>query len=589
VAEVAMRGTELNITLRAPESLGDPPRPLARASSRVPAIGDDALLASLEQRGVELRVEAETGLDGWTVARYALLWLAGTALFVFFQRGARMMGGFGPGSQSVQSFLDGHVKRADRPQVTFADVAGQAAAKQEIQDLVEYLRDPQRFRVLGAEVPRGVLLMGPPGTGKTLLARALAGEAGVPFFSISGSQFIEMFVGVGASRVRSLFAQARRSAPCIVFIDELDAVGRTRGTGLGGGNDEREQTLNQILSEMDGFEPRLPIIVLAATNRPDVLDPALLRPGRFDRHVTLDLPSRTDRLALLQLHVRRVPLADGVDLESIAAATPGFSGADLKNLVNEAAMQAVRDRAEQISARHLDDARDKVVLGTARTLAVHPAERHRLAVHEAGHAAVAHFLPLADPPHRISIIPRGRALGATEQLPEQERQTLPEDYLQARLAVMLAGRTAEREWLGSISSGADDDIRQATALARAMVARWGMSETIGPVDLRDAEEHPFLGREIAAPRRFSEASARRVDVAVQQLLRGAESRARAVLREHHPALDRLIAGLEAEEQLDLARIEALLGARPVRGAVPNPTMVGSRAARAAAPSAVAVA
>jgi cell division protease FtsH len=461
----------------------------------------------------------------------------------------------------LQKFLEGVGRKVEKTSVTFADVAGQENAKREVQELVDYLRDPERFRKLGAEVPRGVLLMGPPGTGKTLLARALAGEAGVPFFSISGSEFIEVFVGVGASRVRHLFEQAKKSAPCIVFIDELDAVGRTRGTGLGGGHDEREQTLNQILAEMDGFALHEAIIVLAATNRPDVLDPALLRPGRFDRHVTLDLPDRKDRAAILQVHTRKVPLAPDIDLDRIAGTTPGFSGADLRNLVNEAAILAAREQQTQVAMRHLDEARDKVILGSARTLVIQPEERHRLAVHEAGHAVVAWFLPQADPLYKVSIIPRGRTLGGTQLMPEQERYTLPEEYLKARLAVMLGGRTAERELLGSVSSGADDDIRQATALARAMVARWGMSKEVGPVDLRDAEEHPFLGREIAMPRRFSESSAQRVDQAVQELLLAAEAAATEVLRHHRAEIERLIRGLEEEEDIERARIEQLLGAR----------------------------
>jgi cell division protease FtsH len=384
----------------------------------------------------------------------------------------------------------------------------------------------------------------------------------VPFFSISGSEFIEVFVGVGASRVRHLFEQAKKSAPCIVFIDELDAVGRTRGTGLGGGHDEREQTLNQILAEMDGFQPHEAVIVLAATNRPDVLDPALLRPGRFDRHVMLDLPDRKDRTAILGVHTRKVPLAPDVDLGRIAGTTPGFSGADLRNLVNEAAILAAREMADKVAMRHLDEARDKVILGTARSLVIQPEERHRLAVHEAGHAVVAYYLPHADPLYKVSIIPRGRALGGTQLLPEQERHTLPEEYLRARLTVMLGGRTAERELLGSVSSGADDDIQQATRLARAMVARWGMSEEVGPVDLRDAEEHPFLGREIAMPRRYSESSAQRVDRAVRDLLHAAEGNAVEALNGHRAELDRLIEALEKEEDLERNRIESLLGPRP---------------------------
>jgi len=562
VAEVQLRGAEISAHLRAPQPIGPQGKAAEQVLTRLPPFGDAEFLPLLERNHVELMVEPDERGGLGTTLLYLLPWLLLIGLiWTFYRRASRLVGGgVGPGSE-LQKFLEGVAKKVERPDVTFADVAGQENAKREVQELVDYLRDPDKFRKLGAEVPRGVLLMGPPGTGKTLLARALAGEAGVPFFSISGSEFIEVFVGVGASRVRNLFAQAKKHAPCIMFIDELDAVGRTRGTGLGGGHDEREQTLNQILAEMDGFQPHESVIVLAATNRPDVLDPALLRPGRFDRHVMLDLPDRKDRAAILKVHTRKVPLAEDMDLDRIAGTTPGFSGADLRNLVNEAAILAAREQRDAVMMRHLDEARDKVILGATRSLVIQPEERHRLAVHEAGHAVVAYFLPHADPLYKVSIVPRGRALGGTQQLPEQERHTLPEEYLRARLTVMLGGRTAERELLGSVSSGADDDIRQATALARAMVARWGMSEEIGPVDLREAEEHPFLGREIALPRRFSEASAQRVDKAVHELLHAAETGAAQVLRARRADLDRLIAALEAEEDLERDRLEQLLGLR----------------------------
>ncbi len=418
----------------------------------------------------------------------------------------------------------------------------------------------KHYLKLGAEPPKGVLLVGPPGTGKTLLARALAGESGVPFFHISASEFIEVFVGVGASRVRKMFEEAKRRAPCIIFIDELDAVGRVRGAGFGGGHDEREQTLNQILSELDGFSGREAVIVLAATNRPDVLDPALLRPGRFDRHVTLELPDRPARAAILEVHTKKVPLANDVDLALVAAGTPGFSGADLKNLVNEAAMAAARSGDHAVTKAHFDEMRDKLMMGSVRTLAIQPSERHRLAVHEAGHTTVAHFLPHADPLYKVTIIPRGRALGVTHMLPEEERHTLPEDYLRDRLAVMMGGRTAERLLLGNVSSGADDDIRQSTALARAMVARWGMDEEVGPVDLRQSEEHPFLGREIAQPRQFSPDTAHEVDEAVRRFVTEAEQRATEIIAAHRDQVERLVADLEANETLDRKQIEACLGA-----------------------------
>jgi cell division protease FtsH len=531
-----------------------------RFSTRIPAFGDDALLPALEVKGVEIEVgEERKGVLG-PVLLSLLPWVLFIALWWWLlQRASRNLGGGLGRGGALQDFLRPPTRKATIPDVTFNDVAGQANVKREVSELVDFLRNPQDYLKLGAEVPRGVLLMGPPGTGKTLMARALAGEAGVPFYTISASEFIEVFVGVGAARVRNLFQEAKKNAPSIIFIDELDSVGRTRGTGLGGGHDEREQTLNQILAEMDGFAGHEAVIVLAATNRPDVLDPALLRPGRFDRHVTLDLPDRKDRVAILKVHTRKVPLSEDVDFEQIASGTPGFSGADIKNLVNEAAMLAARTKSAQVSMAHFDDARDKLLLGTVRTLAIQPQERHRLAVHEAGHTLAAYFLPHADPLYKVTIIPRGHALGGTHQLPEEERHTLPEDYLRDRLAVMLGGRSAERELLGSVSSGADDDIRQATSLARAMVGRWGMSSDIGPVDLRDSEEHPFLGREIAQPRRFSEASAQAMDQAVRGLLHEAEAQALAVIRGHRQALEQLITLLEERETLHRQQIEECLG------------------------------
>jgi cell division protease FtsH len=568
VTEVTLRGQEVQGALRDALPIGPQQRASDRFTTRIPAMGDETLLPILERHGVQVRVLASREEGDWTTVLIAWVpWLLLMAFFFWAMRRTyrNLAGGLG-GRGDLQKFLEPFSKTAKIPKVTFADVAGQENAKREVQELIDFLRDPERFRTLGAEVPRGVLLMGPPGTGKTMLAKALAGEAGVPFFSITGSEFIEVFVGVGASRVRSLFQAAKKEAPSIIFIDELDAVGRTRGTGLGGGHDEREQTLNQILAEMDGFEGHEAVIVLAATNRPDVLDPALLRPGRFDRHVVLDLPDRRDREAILHVHVRKVPLAEDVDLGRLAAGTPGFSGADLKNLVNEAAMLAAREGAKRVDMRQFDEARDKLLLGTTRTLIIQPEERHRLAVHEAGHTVVAYFLSHADPLYKVTIIPRGRALGGTQQLPEQERHTLPEDYLKDRLAVMLAGRTSELELLGTVSSGADDDIRQATALSRAMVARWGMSKEIGPVDLRESEEHPFLGREIAQPRRFSETSAQAVDQAVRALLREAEARAAEVIRSRRADLDRLIVTLEEHETLERERIEATLGPRQASAA-----------------------
>jgi len=457
-----------------------------------PSQGDPELLPLLETYGVEITAAEPRGVS---VLSYILPWILILGVYLWFQRrmlgqigGGLGAGGLGPGW--LGGLFSGRYSRPNesRTRTTFADVAGQEQAKKEVAELVEFLREPERFQRVGAEVPHGVLLMGPPGTGKTLLAKALAGEADVPFFSTSGSEFIEVFVGVGAGRVRKMFEAARKAAPSVIFIDELDSIGRIRGTGLGGGHDEREQTLNQILAELDGFESREAVVVLAATNRPDVLDPALLRPGRFDRHVMLNLPDRSGRRAILDIHAKALPLADPSDLDAIADGTPGFSGADLKNLLNEAAIQAARRSASSITVGDLQEARDKVMMGTVRTLAIQPKEKHRLAVHEAGHTAAAFYTPGADPLYKVTIIPRGRSLGGTHMLEREEHHTLPEDYLHSQLTILLAGRAAEKHLLGNVSSGADDDIKRATELARSMVARWGMSDDIGPVDLRQRED-----------------------------------------------------------------------------------------------------
>ncbi len=518
-----------------------------------PAQGDATLLPLLEENGIEITAEAA---PRGSILAYFLPWVLILAVYLWFQRRmmGRMAGGLGPGGAGGL-FAGRFDKPSERQHdVTFADVAGQDQAKKEVAELVEFLREPERFQRVGAEVPHGVLLMGPPGTGKTLLAKALAGEADVPFFSTSGSEFIEVFVGVGAGRVRKMFEAAREAAPSVIFIDELDSIGRTRGTGLGGGHDEREQTLNQILAELDGFAGKEAVVVLAATNRPDVLDPALLRPGRFDRHVVLNLPDRVARRAILDIHARDLPLAHPGDLDAMADGTPGFSGADLKNLLNEAAIQAARRHGENITEGDLQEARDKVMMGTVRTLAIQPDEKHRLAVHEAGHTTVAYHLPGADPLYKVTIIPRGRSLGGTHMLAKEEHHTVAEDYLSTQLAILLAGRAAEKHLLGSVSSGADDDIHRATELARSMVARWGMSEALGPIDLRESEDHPFLGQSIARPREHADETAAKVDVAVIGLLREAEARASDILEKHEDALRRLIDRLEEEESLDAEQI-----------------------------------
>lgn len=561
VKEVKLEGEDARAELKVPTIFGSVSLPTSQVVTILPAGGDPELLKLLEAKNVAVwNLPVKDG-NSWLFALLPWIIFIGIYFFIMRRMQGNLMDRFG--GRGSSDFLVGSAKKEEKAGrlVTFDDVAGQESAKQEVAELVDFLKHPEVYENLGAEPPHGVLLVGPPGTGKTLLARALAGEAGVNFFNISASEFIEMFVGVGASRVRKMFDEAKKRAPSIIFIDELDAVGRVRGTGLGGGNDEREQTLNQILSEMDGFAGHETVIVLAATNRPDVLDPALLRPGRFDRHVTLELPDKAARKAILEVHTRKVPLDRDVDLDVVSASCPGFSGADLKNLVNEAAIAAAREETAEVSMHHFDEMRDKIIMGTVRTLAIQPEEHHRLAVHEAGHTAVAYFLPNADPLYKVTIIPRGRALGGTHMVPTEERHTLPEEYLLDRLSISLAGRCAEKIFLGGVSSGADDDIKTATQLARAMVSRWGMSDEIGPIDVRQSEEHPFLGREIAQPRRFSEVMSSKVDEAVLKLLRDAEERGQEIITTHRTVIEELIKKLMAEETVDHDEIEAILSSR----------------------------
>ena len=466
------------------------------------------------------------------------------------------------GSGPLGSFIRSPAKRfkPNEQQTTFDDVAAMEHAKQDLQEVVEFLKTPAKFQRLGAQIPKGVLLMGPPGTGKTLLARATAGEAGVPFFAINGSEFIQMFVGVGASRVRDMFRTAKESAPCILFVDEIDAVGRIRGAGLGGGHDEREQTLNQILSEMDGFQQTEAVIVIAATNRPDVLDPALLRPGRFDRHVTVDRPTKTGRAAILKVHSRKVPLNDDVNLDVVAAGSIGFSGAELKNLVNEAALNAARANRDSVTAEDFDQARDKILMGPKREEVLGPKEREMTAYHEVGHALLAWLLPEVDPVHKITVIPRGRALGVTQLMPDEDRYNVGEKRLHSQLAFMLGGRAAEKLVFNEYSAGAEDDLKRATQIARRMVTRWGMSDAIGPVAFRDGEEHPFLGKEMATDQReYSDDTARVIDSEVQRFLLQANQRAVQILTEHREKLDTLTKSLVEKESLDMSEISAIIG------------------------------
>ena len=461
------------------------------------------------------------------------------------------------------SFVKSPAKRHDKSKqrTTFDEVAGLENAKSELQEIVEFLKSPEKFQRLGGRIPKGVLLIGPPGSGKTLLARAVAGEAGVPFYSISGSEFIQMFVGVGASRVRDMFKTAKENSPCILFIDEIDAVGRVRGAGLGGGHDEREQTLNQILTEMDGFSPNESVIVLAATNRPDVLDPALLRPGRFDRHVTVDRPTKKGRLEILKVHSRNIPLDSDVDLDNIARGTVGMSGADLANLVNEAALLATRENKDKVDMRDFDAARDKVIMGAKREEIITEKDKRLTAYHESGHALVAWLTPAADPVHKVTIIPRGRTLGVTQFLPEEDRVGINESEVQADLTVALGGRAAERLVFNDLTAGAAGDLKHATRLARMMVTQWGMSERVGPVFFRASEEHPFLGREMSEPRDHSEHTAQVIDEEVARILREADERAYRLLEEHRDELERMTEALIEREVLTVSEIEELIGKR----------------------------
>ncbi len=528
----------------------------------------------------DFRVDTQAQ-NPWLGALFGILpflLLMGLVIFVIrqVQGGGRMMG-FGrsrarPVSQS-------------QPAVTFADVAGLDEAVEELHEIKEFLAAPARFQAMGAKIPKGVLLYGPPGTGKTLLAKAVAGEAGVPFFSISGSDFVEMFVGVGASRVRDLFEQAKVAAPAIVFVDEIDAVGRQRGTGLGGGHDEREQTLNQLLVEMDGFDQKTGVILLASTNRPDILDPALLRPGRFDRQVVVDRPDREGRRAILDVHARGKPLADGVDLDVIARRTPGFTGADLGNLMNEAALLSARHGLDRIGLMQLEEAIDRVMAGPERrSRLISEREKQVIAYHEAGHALVAHSLPHTDPVHKVSIIPRGRALGYTLTLPVEDRFLVTRSELVDELAMLLGGRTAEELVFSDPTTGAQNDIERATTVARRMVTEYGMSDVLGPVRLGQAQGEVFLGRDLTSTPDYSESVASRIDTEVRALVDAAHRTARGILEENRAVLDALSAELVDKETLDTERVQELLAPASSwkRSDEPAPDAGTGRASAAAA-------
>ncbi len=518
---------------------------------------NEKLLGTLDESGIVYKFHnpEESGLASalWQILPFLLL--VGV-LWMFMMRQIQSTGNraLAFGKSKARLSPEGKTK------VTFVDVAGCDEAKTELVEVVDFLKDPKKFQTIGAKIPRGVLLVGPPGTGKTLLARAVAGEAGVPFYSISGSDFVEMFVGVGASRVRDLFEQAKKNAPCIVFIDEIDAVGRLRGAGLGGGHDEREQTLNQLLVEMDGFEENEGVIIIAATNRPDVLDPALLRPGRFDRQVVVDSPDVKGREAILKIHSRKVPLTSDVSLSQIARGTPGFTGADLANLINEAALLAARRNKRRVTQDELEEAKDKVLMGPERrSFLITQSEKEVIAYHEGGHALIGTLLPYTEPVHKVTIIPRGRALGLTQHLPVDDKHIHPSKYWQDRICSLMGGYIAEELIFKDTSTGASNDIQMATNIARRMVCEWGMSERMGTISYSNQNESVFLGREISAPKNYSDETASAIDEEVKRIIQEQLDRGRNFLREHKDSLDRIAKALLSQESINGAELKAIIG------------------------------
>jgi cell division protease FtsH len=563
VAHVTIEGHDVTGDLKAPETIDGKPQKTFRTT--LPAQEDRDLLPLLRAKGVDVRAVEEHASPLGSVLLSFLPWaLIIGAWWWMSRRAAQAMGG-AAGAGPLGSFMRGRTRRfepQENVRVRFEDVAGLQAAKRDLQEVVEFLREPSKFKRLGGKLPRGVLLVGPPGTGKTLLARAVAGEAGVPFYYVNGSEFIQVFVGVGASRVRELFDEAKKTAPSIVFIDEIDAVGRARGAGIGGVNDEREQTLNQLLSEMDGFTRADDVILLAATNRPDVLDVALLRPGRFDRRVVVDRPEAKAREAILRVHTREMPLAPDVRLDEIAQSTAGFSGADLANLANEAALGAARRGAENVTAEDFATAMDKIILGDPRETLLSGEERKRVATHESGHALVAWFTEHAEPLHRVSILPRGMALGATQQLPQADRHLATRSLLEAKLRVLLGGYAAEQLLYSEVSSGSENDLREATNIAFNMVAHYGMSPALGPVFHEQRTEHPFLGRTLATESSTSDATTHAIEEEARKVLQRASDAARETLAKHRAELERLIGALLAHETLEKEQV-----ARAIAGEV----------------------
>ncbi len=560
IEKVTFERTRITVQLRSPTTFVVRGKEVtARKLQTAIPFEDPTLVQELEQKGITIRAkEPRLGWIHILVGSLPYLVLAGAFIFLMRQMQGGTSRAFNFGKSRAR-LLDG-----DQPTTTFKDVAGALEAKQELQEIVEFLKDPGRFQRLGGKIPKGALLLGPPGTGKTLLARAVAGEAEVPFFSMSGSDFVEMFVGVGASRVRDLFDQGKRHAPCIIFIDEIDAVGRHRGAGLGGGHDEREQTLNQLLVEMDGFEANEGVILLAATNRPDVLDPALLRPGRFDRQIVVEMPDVNERRQILEVHAANVKLGKSVKLAIIARGTPGLSGADLANLVNEAALLAARKGRDHVSPIDFEDAKDKIMMGMERrSMIISDEERTAIAYHESGHVLVAKLIPGTDPIHKATIIPRGRALGVTHYLPVDERHTYSKEYIEKTLAVMLGGRAADVLIGGEPTTGAGDDIERATELARNMVCEWGMSDELGPLTFGQKGEPVFLGRDIVSQKTISEETAKIIDQEIRKIVESAYTRAQTLLIKNRDKLEILAKALLEREILDGDDIDKILKGEPL--------------------------
>ena len=558
VQEVVLKGREVIGLTHQLEAAPNSPGGTKHFVTRVPDIPDNQLLSMLEEGGVKIRV-VEAG-ESWMMILLAniLPWILILGFFYYSSKKFREnMGNFSKGGLPFQKSKAREYKKADSF-ITFADVAGHEGTKKDLMEVVDFLKFPEKYHKIGAKLPKGVLLMGPPGTGKTLLAKATAGEANIPFYNINGSEFIEVFVGVGAGRVRDLFETAKKNAPAVIFIDEIDAIGRARGTGLGGGHDEREQTLNQILSEMDGFETVEPIVVMAATNRPDVLDPALIRPGRFDRQLTMDLPHKKARKQVLAIHCNKIPLSPKVSLEDLSEGTVGFSGADLANLVNEAALLTARKDGKEVGQQEFAEARDKVILGNVREEFISEKDKKITAYHEAGHTLVAYLMPEADPLRKVTIVPRGRALGVTEQAPAEDRVSYSKTYLENRISVLLGGRVAEEVIFDEITTGAENDLKEATKLALKMVRNWGMSKKIGLVSYNKGEDHHFLGKELAHERDFSEKTAELIDSEVQRLISTKKDETIGLIKQNEDKLHRLAQALIKEETLEKEAIEALL-------------------------------